>query len=76
MFYQLMPIHWGLVDRTLIIEGVDPVGEVLAPVAGGDTVKDLITSGKIASVAGSGSTGRIVGRGNIKQVKGSGKLCP
>ena len=76
MFYQLMPLHWGLVDRTLIIEGVEPDGKILPPVAGGDTVQDLISSGKIASVAGSGLTGGIVGSGNIKQVKGSGKLCP
>lgn len=76
MFYQLMPLHWGLVDRTLKINGVDPIGKILPPVAGGDTVKDLISQGLIKSVVGSGVSGGIVGRGIIKRVKGGGRLCP
>ena len=76
MFYQLMPLHWGLVNLNIEVDGVDPTSRVLPPVAGGDTSRGVAANAVISEIVGRGMIKRVSGSGIIKSVGGRGKLCP
>lgn len=74
--FPLLPLHWGLVNQQLFVDGIDPIGRVLPPVAGSDINKGVIASGQIKNIVASGKASKIIGSGRTKTLKGSGKLCP
>lgn len=74
--WPLLPIHWGLVNRTLNISGVEPRSKILEPVKGEDSVSALTGRGLIKKVAGIGSVKGLKGSGITKKVGGRAKLCP
>jgi len=76
MFYQLMPLHWGLVNLNLQVRDVIPESRVLPPVESGDTNKGIAAQGVLEAIAGRGVVKKVIGSGIIKKVSGRGKLCP
>jgi len=74
--FPLLPLHWGLVSRELVLSGVVPEGRIVPPLAGGDTVKDLVSGGGFKKIRGSGSSSVVSGSGSLKRLKGGSRLCP
>jgi len=74
--FPLLPLHWGLVNRTLNISGVQPTGKILEPIKGADVIQPLSASALLKKVSGTGSVGGIKGSGTTKIVRGRGRLCP
>jgi len=75
MHFQLMPLHWGLVDRTLTVSNVEPESRVIPPVRGSDLTQTIKTSSQVERVSGAGSVKRVSGSGTAKIVGGGGKTC-
>lgn len=76
MFFQLLPLQWGLVDETFIIENLTPTGSTLPPVEGADVSKGVTGISQVSSVGGRGIVKRVGGSGIVKPIGGRGKLCP
>ncbi len=76
MFFQLFPIHWGLVDETFIIENLSPTGSVLPPVESAAVSKGVVGISQVSSIGGRGRVKKIGGSGIVKPIGGRGKLCP
>lgn len=74
--FPLLPLHWGLVNQQLFIDGIDPAGRVLPPVTGSDINKGVIATAQIKNIIASGKIARITGSGITKTLKSRGKLCP
>lgn len=73
----LFVLHWGEVDRTLNVVGVDPTGRTIKPVKGSDVGNRIgEASGVKRGVAG-GSTRRVVGGGGTNRIVGGGggRIC-
>ncbi len=73
---QLMPLHWGLVDRTLNVFDVDPVSKIIPPIKGGGIEKQIASGSSVARISGGGRTRKVTGSGGVKSLKGRGRLCP
>jgi hypothetical protein len=63
MFFQLMPLHWGQVSRTVNVSGADPASSAIGPTEGEGGTRPRKGRAKIKLIAGSGGT---------KSLKGSG----
>ena len=75
MLDQLMPLHWGLVDRTLNIFNVDPESRLIPPVKGSSLEMKIEAMGQVKRLSGRGSNKRVSGSGTAKNVRGSGRTC-
>ncbi len=73
----LFVLHWGEVDRTLNVVGVEPTARTIKPVKGSDVgnrigqasgVKRGVAGGSTRRVGGGAGTNRIVGGGG-------GRIC-
>lgn len=73
---QVMPLHWGLVDRTIDVFNVDPMSRIIPPIKGGGIEKTIASGSSVARVSGGGNTRKVTGSGRVKSVRGSGRLCP
>lgn len=75
MFYQLMPLQWGLVNLSISVDGVDPRSRILPPIEGGALSKGVVGSSQVSRVGGRGRVKRVRGSGIVKSVGGRGRLC-
>jgi len=73
--WPLLDLHWGLVDRTLVVENVDPMSKVIPPIEGSDLQQKIKAAGNLSGVAGRGNTPRISGSGRINRIRAKGKVC-
>lgn len=75
MFRDLYVLHWGQVDRTLVVENVDPVSRAVPGVRGSSLDKTITTNSSAKRTSGMGSAKRLSGSGSAKRIKGSGRIC-
>jgi len=74
--FQLMPLHWGLSSRVLVVTGAgDPSSGVIKDSVGTADVGRLVGEGKVKAQRGSGGLLGLTGHGSTKKLKGSGGKC-
>lgn len=60
---NLMVLHWGTVDLTINVSGIDPASGV---------IETPVKSGVILPTTGAGKAKRLRGSGGVKGISGSG----
>jgi len=75
MSWQYMPLHWGLVDLNITVDGKNPFSSAFPAIQGQGKIPITQGVGQTAKISSRGGVSNIRGRGRSKRSGGSGGVC-
>lgn len=73
--YQLMVLHWGVVNAEFNIANTVTIDGSVSPLDGSAELPVIMGEGSLNGVKTMGSTKKLSGRSNLNKVMGRSKTC-